>query len=137
MTLSKALEAVSARYVPGTVAYYAKMNPDPWQTAHDELERIAGIMDEATVTPILERFVQRCAKMVEDYVASKAPKSKSVSAADAFALCSNEAVTAHFSRKRKECAKCETKSDLKIVPVRPGSMDVMLMCRSCLATRSA
>lgn len=126
MTLSQALDRVSSHYVPGVVKYYGQLTPDPWQSAHDELERIAGIFDPAIVEPATERFVTRCLELIERFK-QDGKASKSTSPADAFAM-SPESVAAHHSRKQKHCAVCESKEGLKIVAATPGSMDVVLLC---------
>lgn len=127
MTLSQALQRVSEFYVPGVVKYYAQITPDPWQMAHDDLERIAGNFDPVVVNPATERFVERCRELVRRFADDAAP-AKSVSPADGFAM-SRRAIDAHMSRKQKKCAVCDSKEGLKIVPVEPGSMDVMLVCQ--------
>lgn len=135
MRLSQALELVSARYVPGVVSHYAKQSPDPWQQAHDDLERIAGIMDEATATPVLERFVERCTDLIGRYLAEKDP-TKAATPADHFAG-GEDRIRAHMSRKLKQCFYCDSKDALKIMPLEPGSIEVILACRECATEMSA
>lgn len=135
MTLYEALDRVSGFYVPGVVRHYAKMNPDPWQAAHDDLERVAGILDEATIAPVLERFIKRCADLVEQYKGLAKPQS-SVSPIDAFIVGKVARVEAHISRRLKRCIRCDGKEGLKIVPLETGSIDVTLVCAACLAKGS-
>ena len=127
MTITQALDAVSAKYVPGTVAYYAKLIPDPWQSAHDELEKLAGRFDDDYVSAALARFVERCTELTERFKRDATP-SQSVSPVDAFSMSDGARVQAHMSRKFKRCVRCDSQVGLRIVPVSPGSMDVMLLC---------
>lgn len=133
MTLSKALAVVNERYVPGIVAYYGKLTPDPWQAAHDELEKIAGRFDDAIVSATCERFVVRCTELIERFK-REGKVSNSVAPSDAFAMGENR-VQEHLSRKRKECIHCGGKVGLKIVPVSEGSIDVKVICSQCAVTR--
>lgn len=126
MTLSQALERVNQAYVPGIVKYYGKLNPDPWQAAHDELDRIAGTFDPSIVVPATERFVSRCLDLIERFK-QDGRASKTTSAADGFAM-TPESVARHHSRKLKQCARCESNLGLKIVPVTAGGVDVMILC---------
>lgn len=130
MKLSEALERVGAIYVPGVVKYYGQLNPDPWQAAHDELEKVAGIFDEDIVSAATARFVSRCEELVKRFK-QDGQQSKSVSPADAMALGSTQRVSAHLSRRFKKCCRCDAKKDLKIVPVGDGSMDVQVICEAC------
>lgn len=128
MTLSQALDRVSSSYVPGIVKYYGQLTPDPWQSAHDDIEKIAGIFDPSIVEPATDRFVSRCLELIERFKQDGTP-NKSTSPADAFAM-TPASVAAHHSRKRKHCAVCESKEGLKIVRVSPDSLDVVLLCQT-------
>lgn len=130
MKLSEALQSVSRIYVPGVAKYYAQLNPDPWQAAHDELENIIGVFDEAKCGPTCERFVSRCSELILRFKQEGRP-SKSVSGADAFTMASRESIDAHLSRKLKRCAKCEVKTGLDIYPVLGSDTDVFLLCKQC------
>ena len=130
MTFTQAIETVNSRYVPGVVAYYGKQTPDPWELAHSDLEKLASIMDEQTLTPGLERFVERCTALIGRFK-SEHGATTSISAADAFAMGDENRVRNHFSRKRKECVKCGGKEALKIVPVPSHATDVMVICGAC------
>jgi len=130
MTFSQALQIVGSRYVPGVVRYYARMTPDPWQAVHDDVEKLHSIKDTEMQNLLLERFVDRCTDLIERFK-RETGSSPSISPADALALGSEKAIHAHLSRKHKRCASCDTKEGLKIVPVHPGSMDVMLVCAGC------
>lgn len=136
MTISQALDRVNQAYTPGVVKYYAQLKPDPWEAAHLELEKIAGVFDPAIVEPACERFVNRCLELIERFK-QDGKVSQSTSPADAFAMGGEKRVQAHHSRKQKHCAQCESKEGLRIVRVSPESLDVVLLCAAHAQRRTA
>lgn len=136
MRVTEALEVIARLYVPGTVHHFSKKDPDPWQKAHDDLERIAGIVDDDTIAPVVDRFVQRCAELIEEFKREGAA-SKSVAPIDAHILGERDRVDAYLSRKNKHCAKCRSKENLKIVPFRVGSLEVQVLCGPCSSRKDA
>jgi hypothetical protein len=131
MKVTEAIDRVGALYVPGVVAYYGRLTPDPWQKAHDDLERLAGVVDENELTAPLEQFIARCSELIERFKREGSPSK--IQAPEAFLMASARQVQAHMSRKHKRCARCDSKENLRIVPASPGSMDVMLLCLGCQA----
>lgn len=126
MQISEALDKVGGAYVPGTVAFYAKQSPDPWQSAHDELERIAGRFDEDIVGPTCDAFVSRCLELIEHFKRIGIPQ-KNVMPVDAFAMGDYQRVRSWQSRKFKECITCGSKEGLRLVAV-SGSTEVKIAC---------
>lgn len=131
MKIHEALDIVSRFYRPGVAGYFAQFSPDPWQAAHDELERVAGVFDPDIVAPAASRFVERCRELVSRFIQDGKPSS-SVSPSDAFTM-TRTSVDAHMSRRFKRCARCESRESLKIVPIADGGIDVQLICGKCMA----
>lgn len=129
MKLSQALEEVAAHYVPGVIAYYGKMKPDPWQQAHDDLELVLSTQNEALLDAAADRFVSRCKELSLRFKEEgKAPRR--VTPMDGWGLGSEKRVDAWIGRKDKACHCGETKG-LKIVPVYPDSAEVTVQCGRC------
>ncbi len=131
MRVSEALGLISGFYVPGVVTHYAKMKPDPWQKTMDDFEKIMSIVDQTTLTPMLNSIVARLEKLVQDFKRMGVSGSQSLPPVDALYLGDAKRVAAHFSRKRKECVHCQKKEGLRIVPVSSDGIDVMLVCLGC------
>lgn len=129
MRVSEALEAVGVIYSPGVAAYYAKHNPDPWLTAHENLERATLIHNDDVTEAACAAFVSKCSDLISNFKRLGA-QPKDISNADAFAMGSVERVDAHFSRKLKRCIKCEGKMNLKIRTT-PGSDQTFVICTEC------
>lgn len=130
MRASEALEAVGKMYVPGVVDYYAKRTPDPWQEAHDRLEKAMIVCDEELTSRACDLFVSRCRSLVEHFLAQR-KSAKPMTPADAFTMGDETRVDEWYSIKYKQCVRCQNKEGLKLLSIRPGSMDVVIICRKC------
>jgi hypothetical protein len=131
MTLSHALQEISEAYMPGTVAFYRRQNPDLWQHAHDELEKWVLHGDPLLLETAVGRFLSRCLELLARFKREGSP-SGPLSMADAFVLGDPVRVDAWGSVREHVCAKCLGRAHLKIVPTGLRGVDVMLLCRNCL-----
>lgn len=130
MKVSEALEKVSQIYVPGVVKYYGKMDNDPWQQMHDDLEQIIGIQDEDIVSAACTRFVSRAQELIDRFKRDHGP-SKSFDPADAFTIGNEDRHNNQWSVRRKRCALCSGGKDLTLEPVGPNALEVRVICASC------
>lgn len=131
MSVAKALNDVSRAYVPGVAAYYGKLNPDPWQAAHDTLEKHMLLKDPAILDAAAEAFAKRCKELIARFERDGAA-SDEITEQDAFHIGDEERVRQMQSRKYRECIDCQSKEGLKIQsdPDDPGQ--VWLICGPCL-----
>ena len=132
MTISEALGCVSKVYVPGVVKYYSGMNPDPWQRAHEELEKIVCIKDDLLKTTALARFVTRSSELVDRFKKESTIIDCEASPADAFAIGDLARVKQFQSIRYRECVRCNSKKDLVIMKCGEDEMQAQIMCRPCM-----
>lgn len=130
MTLSQALDAVSKFYVPGVVGYYAKLTPDPWQMAHDQLEDIALLEDEELRDHACQRFVFRCRELVDRFKAEGQGRLRH-DFRDSFVIGDPTRDRAWRSRREKACYKCEARSGLTLEQYGADPMEVRIACKDC------
>lgn len=130
MTVSEALNKVSAVYVPGVAGYYDKVIPNPWQKAHEDLERLMLLKDDAILRAGLDRFVSNCIGLIKAFESISAP-AKYVSPADAFHIGDVDRVRHWQSRKQKHCYKCETKEKLTLVSDPNDPVRTLIVCKDC------
>lgn len=137
MTTSEALIKISSAYVPGVVAFYGRMNPDPWQQAHDSFERtIIGNRDDGARSAAAEQFSSRCLQLIDTYKSARLPFPKKLTVGDAFAIGDPTRFKAIQSIKNRACYACEDTKGLSIEPVSAGSVEVRLVCAECAKERA-
>lgn len=130
MTIIQALNEVSAIYIPGVIDHYAKMNPDPWQKAHDDLERTMLLKDADIFTAGSEHFVSTCKRLLSAFSDLKMPH-KELRIADGWATGNEESVKRYHSRKDKHCIGCESKVGLSIISDPKHAAAVLIVCPNC------
>lgn len=129
MTFSEALDQINLAYMPGLVRYYAKQSPDPWQAAHDQLEKVLVLKDEELLDVAINRFLNRCMALIEDFKKQNiAPRS--LDPADGFHM-GEQKLKEFNSRREKYCVQCESKTDLSIVSDPKDKVSVVLVCLYC------
>lgn len=131
MKFSQALQEISEAYVPGTVAFYGRQNPDLWQQAHDELGKWLLHGDPLLLEAAVCRFLSRCIELVDRFKRDGG-FAEPLSLGDAFILGDPNRIDAWESVKEQVCAKCRDRTNLKIVPTGLRGVDVTLLCRDCL-----
>lgn len=130
MTIIQALNEVSAAYIPGVIDHYAKMNPDPWQKAHDDLERTMLLKDADIFTAGSEQFVSTCKRLLGAFADLKMPP-KELRIADGWGTGNEESVKRYHSRKDKHCVGCESKETLSIISDPKNTSGVLIVCSGC------
>lgn len=136
MTVSEALNKVGAAYVPGVVAHYDRFKPDPWQKAHDELEKLLFIQDEAIISAALEGFVSECLKLIKAFQETSVAPLR-ITSADAFHMGDEQRVSQWQSRRHKHCVKCERKENLTLVTDPKDPLNTLIICKECKARGAA
>jgi len=130
MKFSEALEQIKKAYVPGTVAHYSAQNPDPWQKAHDDMEKILLLKDSSLLELGIQRFANQCLSLIEQFKQLGIQPAQ-LDAADGFHMGESK-INQYYSRKHKTCVKCEKRAkDLRIVPVEGDDLNVVLICGQC------
>lgn len=132
MRFSQALDSINKNYVSGVVAFYGALNPDPWQQAHDELEKELHTQDLQKLSAAIELFHSKCIGLIDAFKRLNIPK-QTPSVADAFFR------SEHFfkdqSRRKKTCVICESSKDLSISCTPEDELNVFLICKQCRATK--
>lgn len=136
MTVSQALDAVAAYYVPGVVKHYSAMKPDPWQNAHDDLERNMLIGDYDFGAAGAEKFVSECKRLIDAFKALNLPKRFPPIEAG-FVSGDEEQCRKWQSRRHKICYKCGGKNALQLIPDPTDDRNAVVVCQSCKVSRSA
>jgi len=131
MKASEALKEVSKHYVPGVVAFYEKMNPDPWFDAHERLnESLLKDKSEEGQSVACKIFVDACVDLIDGYK-SRYPGGAKLSDLDAFFIGDEDRVRKLQSQKYRECAECESKKDLVLVRDKEDVNLVYILCKNC------
>lgn len=136
MTVSEALNRVGMAYVPGVAAHYERMENNPWQKAHDDLERIMLMKDEAFLRVGVDRFVSECLRLIQAFEAVSRPSDRMTNQ-DAFIIGDEDRVRQWQSRKFKHCFKCESKENLTLIHDPKDAKGVLIICNQCKQKRSA
>lgn len=136
MKASKALELINDAYVPGVVAFFDAQTPNPWQRAHDDLDRAMFLNDAQILSAVLESFTSRCLAMI-DLFKKSGIKAVNLTSQDAFHMADPKKVSNWNSNKQRVCINCESPDGLKIVEASPGSLGVVLKCKQCLSGNAA
>lgn len=135
MTISEALEEVSRIYPPGCAKYFERMRPDPWQAAHDELERNIKGADEETIDISCELFVRKCKTLVKRFETESGATIESTPQ-DAFHM-GPDRLRRHQSIRFKQCVECGCETGLKIERNKEDPSEVWLICAGCRGAGAA
>jgi len=131
MLLSEALTEISNIYPPGCVSFYSKMDPDPWQKIHDDLEhQVVTDATEEGISIAAEMFAKRARGLIKRFLQEAGSAQFEITPADSFHM-SPERVKRAQSTKFKHCLMCETTEDLLIGRDPKDPSDIWLVCRSC------
>lgn len=132
MAPSQALKIVSDAYVPGAVAYYSGLKPDPWEQTHlllgNQIEQ-----PDIHGPPNYNAFAQRLLELIERF-RRDGTVQRSVSPADAFQISDPTRLEAIESLYERKCRACEGKKTLRIYPVAGHKTQVELLCDPCSKT---
>lgn len=134
MLIHEALEEVSRIYSPGCANYYERMSPDPWQSAHDELERQIKGADAEAISLASELFVRKCKILIQRFE-KESGVTINTTRQDAFHM-TPDRVRKHQSIRFKHCAFCQGEIELRIERTKENPGDVWLVCSAC-RTRGA
>lgn len=135
MLIHEALEEVSRFYSPGCANHYGRMKPDPWQSAHDELERQIGGADNESIGMASELFVRKCKVLVQRFE-KETGGGFEMTKQDAFHM-SPDRVRRYQSIRFKQCVSCGTEENLKAERAKDNPGDVWLICPGCRAQGAA
>lgn len=135
MGITEALEQVGKLYIPGVVAYYEKLNPDPWMEEHEKLNKIVMQCDPELTEVACERFVRRCSELIERFKRESTVPGR-VSRKDAFAIGDESRVRQWQSRKGRYCFYCDSTENLTLESDGMDALDVRILCRACKENRN-
>jgi hypothetical protein len=130
MKFSEALDQVSKAYIPGVVAFYAQLDPDPWQEAHDILDEVLETEDQDLILLGIKTFANRCLELI-DLFKQTGLTPKYLSIADAFHIGSERMLAEISSRKYKHCFKCQAKEGLSIINSPTDERAAVVICGKC------
>lgn len=131
MRLSEALKNIADRYVTGTIPFYARQNPDPWQSMIDQSE--SGILsrDPQIEAASVQFFHDRALELIEAYRRTGHRPTR-VTPADAFMMGpATGRVGSEISVIERICYRCEAKKDLKPEAFGEDGLQTRLVCASC------
>lgn len=126
MKLSEAIDEMERIYIPGAIAHYERINPDPWQRANDEMERDLVKGNPSLAEVAVERWIFTMRALLERFRQEGQP-SEPISL-DAFMMGSrwNETESTEYL----VCAKCGSGMDLSPC-LSPESGRSVMFCRKC------
>jgi hypothetical protein len=127
MTLLDALREVGKFYIPGTVAFFEKFDPDPWLDAHRVLEQAAFLPDEELQSAAAESHVARCRELVELY-RRQGGKAVGMPSVGDYAFGSPSTIQKAKSRRAKACWKCGTTAGVGLVADPADKAGVLIAC---------
>jgi len=131
MTAVEAINKISEFYVPGVIDYYARLDPDPWQKAFDDLHAaILAAPDHKGDFPPAHTFLGRLRELCERFKVEGSPGARFNPITDAWALGSIQAVDQARSAKEECCYRCDGKEMLRIERD-PASNRVFVVCKRC------
>lgn len=128
MKMTDALEVVSKMYIPGAVAHYDRMKPNPWQKAHDEFEGMILHSSGELREMACSRFIDKIRILLDRYKKNLID-IPDVSPVDAFILGDVDRVKRFQSRKNHCCFVCE--STLNISLISNDKAQVAVVCAPC------
>lgn len=134
MSPAEALAKIREFYVPGVSDFYARMNPDRWQQAHDKLEAVmthyTGFPDyRQRLYKACDEFVQDCQTLVEAAKAFLQPTQLSLS--DALHIGDEKKVVELEAFLRGACMSCGSESStVRVVAQR--NRKAGLYCETCI-----
>jgi hypothetical protein len=131
MTFSKVLDFINSNYIPGLVQHYDRLEPNPWQKAFDDMERVAVLQDQALLQAGVDRFYSEVKRLIEAYKALSVFNPKS-DHRDAFYMGEVDRVSDWHSRKHKYCVKCQSKDNLTLAKNPKDDLNVIIVCKPCL-----
>lgn len=135
MRISEALEKVSSKYIPGAVAFFEKMKPNPWQLAHDRFEGALAFSTadnfEEHMTAASEEFVDQCLKLLEMFAMMNGTKKQVPSFVDAFNIGDEQQFMNFHSDALNVCRLCGGGKDVRAC-INPADMTHGLHCIDCV-----
>ena len=134
MRASDALVEISNEYVSGVAKFYEQAKPNPWQDAHDALEKhmASGTGDYFERVGIAaEIFRDKCVAMIKKYKALHAVPTEKLTAVDAFHIGDAERVNDIQSQQENACRSCGTKKNVRGVR-NPETGKAGIFCTTCV-----
>lgn len=129
MRVGEYLEKISAAYVPGVVAYYDRLDPSPWQQAHDDFQEALKISDWEYRRHAAKTFSEKCIDLINRFK-REGRRQQEISNSDAFHL-GPAHLAAKQSAKYRECYNCRSKEKLGLESYGPENLQVRVVCSSC------
>lgn len=133
-TVSESLESVARAYVPGVVQYYSKLDPDPWQRAHDDFQETLAVQDFAYRRAAAATFERTCLALIDRFKREGTPARK-VGVRDAIEL-GTKHLPAAESKVARRCYKCGSDRGLCIERYAEG-LSTRIACQVCKARNGA
>lgn len=127
MTMSQALVAISKSYVEGTVSYYGRLRPDPWEENITILENQMK-KPELFGPPDVRRYCARALDLIQRFSREGSP-ARQITNADAMNFGSPEVLRQAESRVYRECRGCQSKGPLR--PFKTNPTQIELLCEAC------
>ncbi len=134
MRLYQAIEEVSKFYVVGAVAFFDKLNPNPWQRVCDEFEEgVAAAIKRQDLTQEAAHcrvYVNRLRGLCDQFKKlGQVPAD--MTDQDAYYLADESRARRWQSVKDKRCVVCDIKGKLVIRKSAENPEEVELVCGTC------
>lgn len=131
MTLSEALSLLAVEYPEGCAEYFGRMKPDPWQAAHDELEKHIKEPEEL-LNAAVDRFYSELQNLQASYKVSGV-KAKPLPWNSAMNSPSLGAAKERWAKVDHRCADCMTDKGLGPLKTENGFIPICSPCKKARA----
>lgn len=135
MQLSSLISRIQAVYVPGALAFYSKMDPDPCQQAADKFESVLATNDPELIELAGERYYNTTVKLMQEFRKQQCAPGE-LSPGDGFMMGDPARVDRHYSLKDRTCLDCEGQQALQNFMFKGDPNDSFFLCRDCRLERS-
>lgn len=133
MKISEALDFVSKIYQPGMTSFFGNSKEDLWQKAHDDFEGKIILYGAQTseAESAAKEFTSRCKKLAGMFESMRPEKAK-LTLVDAYLIGNVERVRRIQSIENRQCFRCDSKREVRIVSL---GDDSVLMCLECVKSK--
>lgn len=110
--------------------FYASLDPDPWQAAHDAIDQNFETKEAAELA--YNQFAKRCVELVQLFKKAQ-PLPQKPSYADAFIMANQDGSYSEAkSQFYEQCVHCNTKNrDALSITKGPVRGQMVLICEDC------
>lgn len=131
MTLSEALSLLAVDYPEGCSEYFGNMKNDPWQAAHDELEKHIKEPEEL-LDAAVDRFYGEILNLQASYKVSGV-KARAMPWNSGFNSPSPEVAKDRIAKMDHRCADCMTNVGLSPLRTKEGFIPICGPCKKARA----